>query len=180
MGWIGKHKDRSTSHLDFFRGEFGDSVLAASSVGSTVYLAYRYVSTEPAYNYVGAVVVLTRWAGDEFWYKDMSEVEGPVEAKCPGRILDMLSPTEDERALAWRDRCRNYRSPSVALSPSQYVKGLGLSCPCCQAQEGEGSSWDYETPFVWQKVTCLNCGASWTDFYQLTGYENLTSGKGER
>lgn len=41
-----------------------------------------------------------------FSYKDMDESMGPCECDCPLSILNMLSPTEDEWALAWRQRCR--------------------------------------------------------------------------
>lgn len=33
------------------------------------------------------------------------EDEGPVANFCPQRILDLLSPTDNEYALDWRERC---------------------------------------------------------------------------
>lgn len=41
-----------------------------------------------------------------FAYKDMSEDVGPCEDSCPASILKLLSPTDSEWALAWRERCR--------------------------------------------------------------------------
>lgn len=41
-----------------------------------------------------------------FSYKDMSEDMGPCEIDCPASILSLLSPTNSEYALAWRERCR--------------------------------------------------------------------------
>lgn len=41
-----------------------------------------------------------------FSYKDMDEDMGPVEDCCPASVLNVLSPTDSERALAWRERCR--------------------------------------------------------------------------
>jgi hypothetical protein len=44
--------------------------------------------------------------GYTFSYRDMDETVGPVEARCPARILDLLTPTDHERANGWRERCR--------------------------------------------------------------------------
>lgn len=38
-------------------------------------------------------------------YKDMDESMGPCESECPERILQLLSPTDHEYALNWRQRC---------------------------------------------------------------------------
>ena len=38
-------------------------------------------------------------------YKDMDETMGPCESECPERILQLLTPTTHEYALAWRQRC---------------------------------------------------------------------------
>jgi hypothetical protein len=40
-------------------------------------------------------------------YKDMDESMGPCESECPERILNLLTPTDYEYALAWRQRCRD-------------------------------------------------------------------------
>lgn len=45
-----------------------------------------------------------------FYYKEMTEDVGPYESKCPKSILDILSTTDSEYALAWRERCREYAS----------------------------------------------------------------------
>lgn len=60
---------------------------------------------------VFAIVCLVRYnprdaEGYVFGYKDMSEHMGPCEAECPAAILDLLTPTEDEGAKPWRERCR--------------------------------------------------------------------------
>ncbi|UZE46861.1 hypothetical protein [Rhodopseudomonas sp. P2A-2r] len=34
------------------------------------------------------------------------EDEGPVACLCPQRILDLLSPTDSQLAIDWRERCR--------------------------------------------------------------------------
>jgi len=40
-------------------------------------------------------------------YKDMDESMGPCASECPERILNLLTPTDHEYALAWRQRCRD-------------------------------------------------------------------------
>ncbi len=44
--------------------------------------------------------------GWELLYDMMSETVGPCEQKCPARILNMLSPTTEEYAINWREKCR--------------------------------------------------------------------------
>jgi len=43
--------------------------------------------------------------GFDTGYKDMDETMGPCESECPERILQLLTPTTHEYALAWRQRC---------------------------------------------------------------------------
>lgn len=38
-------------------------------------------------------------------YKDMDESVGPYESECPDRILKLLTPTDHEYAVQWRQRC---------------------------------------------------------------------------
>ncbi|AVL51236.1 hypothetical protein CEP88_00305 (plasmid) [Roseobacter denitrificans] len=56
--------------------------------------------------YVFAAVILTRRAQGEWCYKDMEESMGPCEAQAPHKLLDLLSPTTKDYALAWRERCK--------------------------------------------------------------------------
>lgn len=58
-------------------------------------------------------------------------------------------------------------------------------CPECQDNDLDGDSWDLDGSYVSQKVTCVTCGAEWTDTYSLafritekpgteSGYDVLT------
>lgn len=80
-------------------------VLKSAMVGSTYYAAVRNKDGK-----VWAAVFLTcgrtRHDGTAWGYKDMDESMGPCEDKCPVSILDLLSPTDSQRANEWRDRCR--------------------------------------------------------------------------
>lgn len=120
MGWTSYHaqfykngKVDRKKELDF---EFDRSdsfrVLKSSMVGSTYYAA---VSN-------GEIVfgLVVRTATDSkdycnFSYKAMDETEEPYLYDCPKAILDMLSPTDNEYALRWRNKCAIYRNKSGRL-----------------------------------------------------------------
>ena len=50
---------------------------------------------------------------------------GPCEDDCPARILDMLTPTDNENALDWRSRCR----ANNALRNRKLVDGDRIRLP---------------------------------------------------
>lgn len=95
-------------------------VIAHRRVGSVWYVALRVQGEKtPAYrsmfttpdDYVTALVLLTtgQW-GQGFGYKQMDEMMGPSESRCPADLLDMLTPLTDaefgQYARQWRERCR--------------------------------------------------------------------------
>lgn len=117
MGWTGIFDairksngtiDRkATLERDFSGWSNGESItkmLKGSMAGSVFYAAME--TTTPAGRDVWALVILTSTNGAEFCYKDMDETCGPCEASCPVSILDALTPTTNETANAWRQRCR--------------------------------------------------------------------------
>ena len=65
---------------------------------------YGY-SSDSLGRHVFAAVILTRRGGGEWCYKDMEESMGPCEAQAPQKLLDLLSETDREYALSWRERC---------------------------------------------------------------------------
>lgn len=117
MGWTYTHRPRGMSHLEFFGREFNGSrtrVLDAGSYSYTeVYLALGtwengYVEGTVPDDVVG-VVCLTKWVPNDpqfnFGFKEMTEDMGPYCYNCPERILEQLTPTENEYALRWREQC---------------------------------------------------------------------------
>lgn len=98
-------------------------VVKSSLVGSVYYAAIenltRYGEKQPdgsrpieyipeAERKTWAAVFLTSADSRSYFnfsYKDMSEDMGPYEATCPASILSLLSPTDSEYALAWREHC---------------------------------------------------------------------------
>lgn len=134
MGWTGYHAthykqngsiDRKAECDAYFleglnRGHY--EVLKSTVVGSVYYAAvrnlrrcagkdengnyiYEYVENQP----VWAAVFLTQIDSKDyfnFYYKDLSEDMGPYECDCPVSILNLLSSTDNECALEWREKCR--------------------------------------------------------------------------
>ena len=89
----------------------GLKVLASACPGNRVYYAATQAISNGKPSKVFAIVCLVRWnprdkEGYIFGSKDMEESMGPCEAECPAAILDLLTPTDAEYAVAWRERCR--------------------------------------------------------------------------
>ena len=92
--------------------EFQSRVLRSALVGNDVY--YAAVEHRPTGDdtvEIWALICLVDYNpkhpnGFIFGYKDMCETMGPYAAECPAEILDLLTPTENAYANAWRNRCR--------------------------------------------------------------------------
>jgi len=78
------------------------SVVASSLRDGVVYAAVR---SEDGTRVDGLVVLVERTA-DRLSTKGLWEDIGPYRDACPARILDLLTETSNEHALAWRARCR--------------------------------------------------------------------------
>ena len=117
MGWLfmrdlGGHST-PRAYLDnqftYARDDHRLTVLASSMVGSTYYAAAERIETSGD-RQVFAIVCLTKTStgardGCTFGYKDMTEHMGPCESECPASILDELTSTDSDYAVAWRARC---------------------------------------------------------------------------
>ena len=99
MGWDGI--DGVYSRSKWLKENLkGLRIIKKKIVRGTYYLA---IKTD--YNIYGAVVAFEK--GDDcILGKFMSERIHPYYYDCPKEILDILSPTEDKLALAWRENCR--------------------------------------------------------------------------
>jgi hypothetical protein len=121
MGWTSLSKPAGMSTREVFEREFnfsregGDqkgTVLDCSVKGNVAYLAYERMT--PTHRYVYAIVCLIRRSRKDtfnFSYKDMDETMGPYYYDCPARILSLLTPTDNEEARQWREKCwkRSFR-----------------------------------------------------------------------
>ena len=82
-------------------------IVASGTAGSTWYAALKIAKPgEP--ERIVALVVLTAKRVGEFGYKDMDETMGPNETRCPLKVLNALTPTDNEHAIRWRAACRAY------------------------------------------------------------------------
>lgn len=142
MGWTCTYKPSDLSMLEFFQREgaltwSADSpnkyrVLDSGTVARTVfYAAVERIDPEGTRD-VFAVIFLLRWTTGHYnlCYKDMDETMGPLEARCPERILDLLTPTDNEYANQWRHDCRQYhakRKKTKTLKEGQVLQYGGKS-----------------------------------------------------
>lgn len=97
-------------------------VVKSAMVGSTYYAAVKQIQRNvkgddgeckrvdipEAEHETFGMVMLTKTDMKDYYniyYKDISEDMGPYESKCPVSIIKLLSPTTNEYAMAWRQRC---------------------------------------------------------------------------
>ena len=118
MGWTYSNKG-SLNTKEFFEKEFNHNnsetgisgkVLACSTSNGVSYIAYEYIT--PNERKVSAIVCLLHREsnnphGCNFGYKDITEDMGPVENKCPEKVLKLLTPTDNRLANSWRQSCWN-------------------------------------------------------------------------
>jgi hypothetical protein len=108
MGWVSYHRPEGETDRAHFQRELLSTpdyeIVQCASVNLVFYAAVRTISTGE----VWALVVLMRWTRGRFnfAYKDLDETMGPAEADAPAAVLDALTPTDNEYALEWRQRCR--------------------------------------------------------------------------
>ena len=77
---------------------------------NVAYAAVEMIDLQADARTVFCSIVLMKYiknGGPEEWgYKSMDESWVPVHARCPERILDLLTPTDNKNANVWRTRCR--------------------------------------------------------------------------
>lgn len=113
MGWIFYNIERDEQgrvpvkkECDrIINAEPSKCVLASSMYGSTYYAAVKDCDSDSVFG----MVVLTYKGNDlhgNFGFKAMDETCGPYHYDCSQKILDLLTPTNDLWANAWRESCR--------------------------------------------------------------------------
>ncbi|MEU3872659.1 MULTISPECIES: hypothetical protein [Streptomyces] len=112
MGWTSYQRDKNaeTNEVHFAK-KLDDSykIIAHGTVEGVFYAAVRDQTTSE----VTAFIALTRWTNDpdcNFSYKDLGENCGPGDHKAPKAVLNALTPTTNEYALAWRAQCRAHHA----------------------------------------------------------------------
>ena len=115
MGWtsyyVGAEKDRQKLMIKELEN-YGDvKVLKSAMRGRVFYGAYTSTNHPEQ---VRGIVCLTSLRDGDFAYKDMDESTGPYYYDCPKNILDLLTPTENKWALAWREKCRQKKTSIIS------------------------------------------------------------------
>jgi len=119
MGWLYGPKP-ACSLAEWFRDQYAldndqrsQRVLDVAVVAlSEAYIAIEVIEKATGARRVVAGVWLIRFTRDgDFGRKDMDESMGPCQHRAPSRILDLLTPLDDESdprgyARAWRAGCR--------------------------------------------------------------------------
>lgn len=119
MGWTTTKKPQYETLEEFFTRKLTwdtdthtNKPLAIAIVDGTVmYAAVENVERGTGKRRVWAAVnELQFWPdaedGYDFGYKDMDETVGPNPVDCPEHILNLLTPTNNARAMDWRATCR--------------------------------------------------------------------------
>jgi hypothetical protein len=111
MGWMSFQMNQPVKK--WFKSIWDDNDVTVLDIAvvkrNTLYAAIRNEKTSQVF----CAVYLLRWSrerGYNFSYKPMTEFVGPGESECPKRILNLLSPLNDENdsngwAKEWRKRC---------------------------------------------------------------------------
>lgn len=132
MGWTSYHAitynnkvDRKAECENQFDAKYY-KIVASSMVGRVWYAAIQNLvrqngkdeNGKPLYESIPegerktwAAIFLTSTNSKDYFnfsYKDMDETMGPCECSCPKKILNLLSPTDNEWANKWRERCSKY------------------------------------------------------------------------
>lgn len=106
-----------TDALEWVVGQLYGKVMDIEVYGVDVedYAAVAFAAVEVAgqgkVDVEGVVVLLKHDPAHgpiRYKFKDIPECAGPHASFCPSRILDLLSPTDSEMALSWRQRCRDH------------------------------------------------------------------------
>lgn len=113
MGWT-YHFTDSTDRKAEVEKVVNGTVIKSRMLGSVYYGAWQIGDK------VMGVVALTRLKDGEFGMKVVDETMGPIESRCPDSILDCLTDTDSDHALAWRCRCRKYNEAMRLLKTLPY------------------------------------------------------------
>ncbi|WP_331726104.1 hypothetical protein [Streptomyces sp. NBC_00470] len=111
MGWTSYHRDKhAESDRDHFAAKFDDHyrIIAHGTASSVFYAAVRDTRTGEVFAYIA----LMRWSREayNFAYKDFTETSHPCYYQAPKAVLNALTPTDDEEANVWRERCHRHHA----------------------------------------------------------------------
>lgn len=156
-------------------------LIKSAMYGSTYYGAIQKTNSDTKESEVFAVVVLTSVENNKFFnmsYKDMDETEHPFYYDCPESILKILTPTDNENANIWREKCRKRSKDKKVLAKHEPII-LTVKFPLLSGHkpgdkvklhwDGWGKNWFYtDGVYRYSNKTILNHGFEVDSDYQLT------------
>lgn len=127
MGWTGAYKNKGISYDQFFNVEYGNEshhvwVGKGFAKNGAYYRAMKNTETGEIFAIIALVQNSRERDGINFFYKTMDETEGPYNYDCPERILDLLTPTDNEFAVQWRQKCRERIARIKRLSVGSQIR----------------------------------------------------------
>ena len=112
-------------------GNSGKILLGALVERTQFYAAYEIINySERKVIAICVMVAFNKNYNYNFGYKDMEETCGPYMFKCPEKILKLLTPTDNEYALKWREenwKVINKRKENINKYKSLFI---GAVCNC--------------------------------------------------
>lgn len=156
-------------------------LIKSTMYGSTYYGAIQKTNNNTKESEVFAVVVLTSVENHKYFnlsYKDMDETEHPFYYDCPESILKLLTPTDNENANIWREKCRKRSKDKKVLAKHEPII-LTVKFPLLSGHkpgdkvklhwDGWGKNWFYtDGTYRYSTKTILNHGFKVDQDYQLT------------
>ena len=62
----------------------------------------------------------------------------------------------------------------MTLNSKAYVSQCGQACPSCEKHNITSEGYlETDDITAWGKVSCEDCGATWTEYYTLQGFDDL-------
>lgn len=106
---------------------------------------YQYTDIPLSEQKIFGVVFLTSTDSKDYYnfsYKDMDETVGPCYYDCPKSILDILSPTDSEYAIKWREKCyeqieKNKNPDALNNLPEDTIIEVIMPCETKYYKEGD-------------------------------------------
>jgi|GEM_PF-6373475 len=102
----------------------------------------------------------------------VGEAGGSIIGAVP-EVYEPLSEHYNNDILAQWDEELSCR---FEQGKAAYIKGGGVSCPCCAGTEFKCGTLEWDSPGadvsrLSRGVSCARCGRTWTDIYTLTDVE---------
>ena len=118
--------------------------------------------------------------GSVFWYSDTTprlRVDGvskPACINCFARWNELNRTRQGLPTYKFKHGAYATLEGKLYMTDTQYSSHECLACPACAKDTVERGEFDQDTSgTTWRDNECTSCGATWTDVFVVSGYENL-------